>query len=93
MHPKKAISGEKFPIKRILWEYLHVATGTSALVIGIIALISGIRQLGDIYVGENVRGVNWVLILWFLFGAVAVGYLEYQESKRGKKVRIPLKIN
>ena len=75
-------------LKNFLCEYLHVATGRSALVIGIIALISGIRQLGDRYGGENVRGLNWALILWFLFGVVVVGYLEYRESKRGKKVRI-----
>ena len=37
------------------------------------------------------RGINWALILWFLFGVVVVGYLEYQESKRGKKFRIPPK--
>ena len=49
------------------------------------------RQLGDRYGGENVRGLNWALILWFLFGVVAVGYLEYWESKRGKKVKIPPK--
>ena len=59
--------------------------------IGIIALISGTRQLGDRYGGENVRGINWSLILWFLFGVVVVGYLEYRDSKRGKKVRIPPK--
>ena len=59
--------------------------------IGIIALISGMRQLGDRYGGENLRRLSWALILWFLFGVVAVGYLEYRESKRGKKVRIPPK--
>jgi len=93
MRPKKVVAGEQPSSKRILWEYLHVATGRSALVIGIIALISGMRQLGDRYGGENVRGLNWALILWFLFGALAVGYLECWESKRGKKVRIPSKSN
>lgn len=91
LRPKKAVAGEPSSSKRILWEYLHIATGRSALVIGIIALISGMRQLGDRYGGENVRGLNWALIVWFLSGAVAVGYLEYRESKRGKKTRIPPK--
>ena len=36
-------------------------------------------------------GLNWALILWFLFGVVALVYLEYRESKRGKEVRIPPK--
>ena len=76
-----------------MWEYLHVASGRSALVIGIIALISGMRQLGDKYGGEDVRGLNWALVLWFVVGAMTVGYLEYHESKRGKKIRIPPKRN
>ena len=80
-------------LKFFLCEYLHVATGRSALVIWIIALISRLIQPGDKYGGENVRGLNWALILLFLFGVVAMGYLEYRESKRGKKVRIPLKID
>ena len=37
------------------------------------------------------RGLNLALILFFLFGVVAMGYLEYRESKIGKKVRIPPK--
>ena len=52
-------------LKKNLCEYLHVATGRSALVIGIIALISGLIQLGDRYGGENVRGLNWALVsIW-----------------------------
>ena len=58
LRPKKAVAGEQSSSKRILWEYLHVATRRSALVIRIIALISGMRQLGDIYGGKNVRGLN-----------------------------------
>ena len=42
---------------------------------------------------ENVRGLNWALVLWFISGVVTVGYLEYRESKRGKKIRIPPKSN
>lgn len=91
LRPKKTAAGEQPSSKRIMWEYLHVATGRSALVIGIIALISGMRQLGDRYGGEDVRGLNWALVLWFVAGAVTVGYLEYRESKRGKKIRIPPK--
>lgn len=91
LRPKKTAAGEQPSSKRIMWEYLHVATGRSALVIGIIALISGMRQLGDRYGGEDVRGLNWALVLWFVVGAVTVGYLEYRESKRGKKIRIPPK--
>jgi len=62
---KKVVAGEQYSSKIILWEYLHVATGRSALVIGIIALISGLIQLGDRYGGENVRGLNWALVsIW-----------------------------
>jgi len=52
-------------LKKKICEYLHVATGRSALVIGIIALISGLIQPGDRYGGENVRGLNWALVsIW-----------------------------
>ena len=69
--PQKSYCKGAIFLKKKLCEYLHVATGRSALVIGIIALISGMRQLGDKYGGENVRMLNWALILWFLFGVVA----------------------
>ena len=55
--PRKLLQGSNLPQKK-LCEYLHVATGRSALVIGIIALISGLIQPGDRYGGENVRGIN-----------------------------------
>ena len=58
LRTKKVVAGDQSSSKIILWEYWHVATGRSALVIGIIALISGMRQLGDRYGGENVRGIN-----------------------------------
>lgn len=43
LRPKKTAAGEQPSSKRIMSEYLHVATRRSALVIGIIALISGMR--------------------------------------------------
>ena len=45
--------------------------------IGIIALISGMIQIGDRYGGKNEREINRALILCFLFGVVVVGYFEY----------------
>ncbi|GLJ48702.1 hypothetical protein SUGI_1027160 [Cryptomeria japonica] len=87
LRPKKPTTEEMPSSKRILWEYLHIATGRSAVVIGIVALISGMRQLGDRYGIEHVKGLNWALILWFLVGAMAVVYLEYRESKSRKIFR------
>ncbi|KAA8521676.1 hypothetical protein F0562_012334 [Nyssa sinensis] len=46
------------------------------------ALFSGMKHLGDRYRGENVRGLTWALIFWFLIGALTAMYLEYREKKR-----------
>jgi hypothetical protein len=81
LRPKKPANGE-VTSKRLLWEYFHVIVGRSAIVVGIAALISGMRHLGDRYGGENIHGLNWALVVWFLIGALIVLYLEYHEQRR-----------
>jgi len=81
LRPKKPANGE-VTSKRLLWEYFHVIVGRSAIVVGIAALISGMRHLGDRYGGENIHGLNWALMVWFLIGALIVLYLEYHEKRR-----------
>lgn len=80
--PKKPANGEEVTPKRLVWEYLHVIVGRCAIVVGIAALFSGMKHLGDRYGGENVHGLNLALIFWFLIGAMLVIYLEYRERQR-----------
>uniref|UniRef100_A0A6M2F461 Cytochrome b561 domain-containing protein n=1 Tax=Populus davidiana TaxID=266767 RepID=A0A6M2F461_9ROSI len=82
MRPKKSANGEEVSSKRRLWEYFHVIVGRSAIIVGIAALFSGMKHLGDRYGDENVHGYIWALILWFVIGTMIVVYLEYHEKQR-----------
>ncbi|KAJ4959161.1 hypothetical protein NE237_026272 [Protea cynaroides] len=87
LRPKKPANGEVVSSRRILWEYVHVIVGRCTIVAGIAALISGMKHLGDRYGGENVHGLNWALVIWFLLGALLVVYLEHYEIKRRQRER------
>ncbi|PIA45760.1 hypothetical protein AQUCO_01600185v1 [Aquilegia coerulea] len=87
LRPKKPANGEEVSSRRILWEYLHVIVGRSAIVVGVAALISGMKHLGDRYGGENAKGLNWALISWFIVIALVVLYLEYIEARRRRNDR------
>ncbi|XP_051119074.1 cytochrome b561, DM13 and DOMON domain-containing protein At5g54830 [Andrographis paniculata] len=82
LRPKKPASGEPASPRRLVWEYTHVITGRCAIVVGIVALITGMKHLGEKYGDENVHGLSWALIVWFLMGAATVIYLEYREINR-----------
>ncbi|XP_041016883.1 cytochrome b561, DM13 and DOMON domain-containing protein At5g54830 [Juglans microcarpa x Juglans regia] len=82
MRPKKLSNGEEVSSKRVLWEYVHVIVGRSAIVVGIAALFTGMKHLDDRYGGENVHGLIWALMVWFLMGALIVMYLEFREKRR-----------
>lgn len=82
LRPKKPANGEEMSSKRLLWEYVHVIVGRSAIVAGTAALFSGMKHLGDRYGSANVHGLNWALMVWFLIGALIVMYLEFRENRR-----------
>ncbi|PRQ26905.1 putative DOMON domain, cytochrome b561/ferric reductase transmembrane, DM13 [Rosa chinensis] len=82
LRPKRPNNGEQVSSKRVLWEYLHVIGGRSAIVVGFGALFTGLKHLGDRYGGENVDGLNLALIVWFLICVLIVIYLEYYERQR-----------
>lgn len=84
LRPKRPVVGEEPSRKRLIWEYTHVITGRCALVVGIAALITGMKHLGERYGDENVHGLSWLLIVWFLIGALIVIYLEYRESNTSR---------
>ncbi|KAF3663134.1 Cytochrome, and DOMON domain-containing protein [Capsicum annuum] len=81
LRPKKPGAGEEVSSKRRLWEYAHVIVGRGAIVVGIAALITGMKHLGERY-DEEVNKLMWALILWILAGALTAIYLEYRERKR-----------
>ncbi|VFQ60710.1 unnamed protein product [Cuscuta campestris] len=81
--PKKPSSpGEEGSSKRLLWEYVHVLTGRCAIIVGIAALITGMKHLGERYGDEDVRALVWALVAWFLVLALITIYLEYRQRKR-----------
>ncbi|KAE8720369.1 Cytochrome b561, DM13 and DOMON domain-containing protein [Hibiscus syriacus] len=82
LRPKKSDNGEKASSKRIIWEYFHVNVGRGAIVVGIAALFTGMKHLGERYKGGNVHGLSWALMIWFVVGALMVIYLEYCERKQ-----------
>nr|CAB3454211.1 unnamed protein product [Digitaria exilis] len=80
--PSKPAHGEVPSQNRILWEYLHVITGRSAVIVGVVALFTGMKHLGHRYDSENVEELTWALMLWVLSVIVIVLCLEYKEVKR-----------
>lgn len=79
--PKKPDDGEAPSSNRLIWEYFHVNLGRCAIIVGAIALFTGIKHLGDRY-GEDVGGLTWALALWFLIGVLSVLFLEFRGKKR-----------
>lgn len=82
LRPKKPANGEEASPKRHLWEYFHVIVGRGAIVVGIAALFTGMKHLGERYGGETVHGLSLALTVWFSIGALIVIYLEYRERQR-----------
>ncbi|GJM99512.1 hypothetical protein PR202_ga16617 [Eleusine coracana subsp. coracana] len=80
--PSRPANGEVPSRNRILWEYLHVITGRLGIVVGIVALFTGMKHLGHRYDSENVEELTWALMLWVLSVIVIVLSLEYKEVKR-----------
>ncbi|XP_010265740.1 PREDICTED: cytochrome b561, DM13 and DOMON domain-containing protein At5g54830-like [Nelumbo nucifera] len=88
IRPEVTANGEVVSSKstlRILWEYLHVVSGRCTLVVGFSALLSGMKHLGDRYGGQNVRELNWVMMIWFLMGSLLVMHLEYNEKRKRER--------
>jgi hypothetical protein len=80
--PNRPANGE-FPTRnRVVWEYLHVITGRSAIIVGVVALFTGMKHLGHRYDSENAEGLTWALMLWVLSVIVVALSLEYKEVKR-----------
>lgn len=88
IRPKKPGNGEEGPLKRVLWEYVHSIVGKCAILVGVAALITGMKLLGERY-GEENYGLTRALIVWCLIGALMTIYLEYREKKRRRERVLP----
>ncbi|XP_044464372.1 cytochrome b561, DM13 and DOMON domain-containing protein At5g54830 [Mangifera indica] len=85
VRPKKPDNTDAVSPKRLMWEYFHVIVGRSAIFVGIVALFSGMKHLGERYGGENVNGLIWALATWFLICFSVVVYLELRERRRQRE--------
>ncbi|KAL5200237.1 hypothetical protein ABZP36_021440 [Zizania latifolia] len=82
LRPHLAENGKILSRNRVIWGYLHIFTGRSALVFGVIALFTGLQHLGHRYGNKNIKGLTCGLILWVVSVALVVVYLEYMAVKR-----------
>ncbi|GAB2284957.1 hypothetical protein Dimus_019412 [Dionaea muscipula] len=78
---------EVAPPSRVVWEYSHAIAGRGAILVGMMALITGITHLGKRY-GDDVKGLTWVLLIWFLVLGLIVLYLEHREKERRTTDRV-----
>ncbi|MFS7996775.1 putative DOMON domain, cytochrome b561/ferric reductase transmembrane, DM13 [Helianthus anomalus] len=78
--PKKP-ENENPSSKRVIWEYIHMYVGRCSILVGVSALITGMKHLGERYNDENTHGLTWALIVWVLLGALTFIYLEYNKRR------------
>ncbi|KAI3687142.1 hypothetical protein L1987_80833 [Smallanthus sonchifolius] len=79
--PKKP-ENENPSTKRVIWEYIHTYVGRCSILVGISALITGMKHLGERYNDENTLGLTWALIVWVSLGALTFLYLEVKRRRR-----------
>uniref|UniRef100_A0A0A9EDF7 Cytochrome b561 domain-containing protein n=1 Tax=Arundo donax TaxID=35708 RepID=A0A0A9EDF7_ARUDO len=82
LRPQRTENGEVPSRNRMVWESLHMFTGRSAAVAGMVALFTGLQHLGHRYGSKNIKGLICGLTLWVVSAALAIAYLEYMAIKR-----------
>ncbi|BBN16614.1 hypothetical protein MPTK1_7g07840 [Marchantia polymorpha subsp. ruderalis] len=84
LRPSKSVPGEPERTQRTVWQYVHMYTGRSALLLGFISLVTGISQLAERDGVGTMKPLQWALFAWFFAVAAIVGYVEFQGfcSKR-----------
>ncbi|XP_076911249.1 cytochrome b561, DM13 and DOMON domain-containing protein At5g54830-like [Bidens hawaiensis] len=83
--PKKG-GNENPSTKRVVWEYIHTYVGRCSILVGIAALFTGLKHLGERYDDENTLGLRWALIVWVLLGGLTFLYLEYNKRRKQETV-------
>ncbi|PWA93505.1 DOMON domain, Cytochrome b561/ferric reductase transmembrane, DM13 domain protein [Artemisia annua] len=81
LRPKRTNIDEGPLPQRLVWEYIHTYVGRFAVFIGIFAIFSGMKHLGERYDGENIRKLMWALLVWVMVGFITVLYLEYSKKR------------
>ncbi|CAI8603999.1 unnamed protein product [Vicia faba] len=84
LRPPRQSNGEQVLYKRIIWEYLHIIVGRYAIAIGIATLFTGMKYLGDMHALEDVHGLSWAMIIWFLVAALIVSHFKYCEKQKSE---------
>ncbi|KAJ3679130.1 hypothetical protein LUZ60_017141 [Juncus effusus] len=79
--PKKSEFEEISSEKRLIWEYLHAITGRLCVLIGMIALFTGLKHFGETHDSEISERLIWGLVLWILICVSIVLYFELKELK------------
>ncbi|XP_024390031.1 cytochrome b561, DM13 and DOMON domain-containing protein At5g54830 isoform X2 [Physcomitrium patens] len=71
---------------RTVWEYFHLFTGRTLLLLGFVTLFTGVTQLGSRDEFEHVRTLEWSIVAWVLALAFTCGYIEMHDFWiRGQK--------
>ncbi|KAL3683605.1 hypothetical protein R1sor_001627 [Riccia sorocarpa] len=76
--PAKSAPGEAQPRKRVIWQYVHMYSGRTALLLGFVSLVTGISKLAERDGVGTMKPLQWGLFAWFFAVAAVVGYVEFQ---------------
>lgn len=80
LRPHKVMISDRQGAIRVIWQYIHLFMGRSALLLGFVTLLTGFVQLGTRDAFEYTKLLEWVVIAWFLGLAVISGYIEMHDS-------------
>ncbi|CAI5464398.1 unnamed protein product [Closterium sp. Yama58-4] len=75
--PPKPSPGERPQMKRVIWQWVHILFGRGALLVGGVALLTGIMELGETGGDDyTVDGFLWAMVGWFATIAAFVWFVE-----------------
>jgi hypothetical protein len=88
--PSKPGAGELPSAWRRAWQLAHRYGGRAALALGFVTLLTGIFEIDRAAAeggGEQMKGLGWALVGWFLCIALFAVYLEYRSSRHKNSFR------
>eukprot|EP00897_Mesotaenium_endlicherianum_P009833 jgi/Mesen1/8879/ME000532S08273 len=84
--PAKPTPPERPRLVRVIWQWAHLVSGRAALVVGAVALMTGIVTLGEESADDyTVTGLAWGMSAWLLAIGALVVYNEYLINESRKK--------
>ncbi|GBG88691.1 hypothetical protein CBR_g48221 [Chara braunii] len=87
MRPRRPSAGEPPQTLRVVWQFVHMYSGRTALVLGGIALLSGLMALADREELDYVEDLRWALIGYFCLLLMVFVYYEYRLRQNRKRQR------